>query len=56
MVPYPAEFRWLVEGQESPWFPGAALYRQDPDAFWNAAMTRLTRALEKTENPFRIAV
>lgn len=56
MVPYPAEFRWLVEGQESPCVPGAALYRQDPYAFWNAAMTRLTRALEKTENPFRIAV
>jgi tetratricopeptide (TPR) repeat protein len=56
MVPYPAEFRWMAAGHESPWFPGSGLYRQAPDAGWNAAMAQLTRALDNTENQFRMAV
>jgi len=56
MVPYPAEFRWMAAGRESPWFPGSTLYRQAPDASWGAAMTELSRVLDKTENPFQMAV
>ena len=28
LVPNPPEFRWMAEGEESPWFPGCKVYRQ----------------------------
>jgi hypothetical protein len=41
LVPWPAEWRWLVSGDESPWFPGFRIYRQRPDGDWTAALERL---------------
>jgi Flp pilus assembly protein TadD len=56
MVPYPPEFRWMAAGHESPWFPVSNLYRQSPDADWEAAMSRLADAFGTTETHFRVAV
>ena len=28
LVPFPPEWRWMNEGDESPWFPGCRVYRQ----------------------------
>lgn len=33
-VPYPPEWRWLVAGDESPWFPGFRIIRQRADQSW----------------------
>lgn len=33
-VPFPPEWRWLVAGEESPWFPGCKIIRQNPDGSW----------------------
>lgn len=33
-VPYPAEWRWLVAGDETPWFRGFRIIRQNPDGSW----------------------
>lgn len=33
-VPFPPEWRWLVAGRESPWFPGFDVVRQNPDGTW----------------------
>lgn len=41
LVPHPPEFRWMVEGNESPWFPGTGIYRQSRDGDWSAALTAL---------------
>jgi Tfp pilus assembly protein PilF len=40
LLPYPAEWRWMFEGQ-SPWFPGFAVYRQSPGNDWSDALRRL---------------
>jgi tetratricopeptide (TPR) repeat protein len=45
LVPHPPEFRWLVEGKASPWFPGDRVYRQSPDGAWQPALARLTAEL-----------
>jgi Flp pilus assembly protein TadD len=45
LVPRPAEWRWLVAGDESPWFPGFRIYRQRVDGTWGAALERLEREL-----------
>ncbi len=41
LVPYPPEWRWGSDGDESPWFPGFTLYRAGRDGSWDAAMQRL---------------
>jgi hypothetical protein len=41
IVPWPAEWRWMICGDESPWFPGFRIYRQKPDGDWSAALERL---------------
>lgn len=33
-VPFPPEWRWMVAGGESPWFPGCRLIRQSGDRSW----------------------
>lgn len=45
LIPNPPEFRWLAAGDESPWFPGMTVYRQDTDGDWSAAFAALTRDL-----------
>ena len=41
LVPRPVEWRWMISGNESPWFPGFRVYRQGPNAGWEAAIARL---------------
>jgi hypothetical protein len=43
LLPRPAEWRWMISGNESPWFPGFRLYRQGPDGDWGAAFARLAQ-------------
>lgn len=45
LVPCPAEWRWMAQGEESPWFRGFRIYRQDPDGGWRAALERLRNDL-----------
>jgi Flp pilus assembly protein TadD len=41
VIPFPAEFRWMNAGGESPWFPGFKLYRQSPARDWQPATSSL---------------
>jgi len=45
LVPWPAEWRWMTAGDESPWFPGFRIYRQKLDGDWSEALARLARDL-----------
>lgn len=45
LVPYPPEFRWMLEPPESPWFPGSPLYRESPAGGWDDAFDRLAADL-----------
>ena len=46
LVPRPTEWRWMISGDESPWFPGFRIYRQGADGDWGAAFDRLARDLQ----------
>jgi len=35
------EWRWVAEGDSSPWFPGFRLYRQQADGGWTTPLDRL---------------
>ena len=41
LVPHPPEFRWMYDGDESPWFPGSQIYRQGRDGDWSPALGAL---------------
>jgi Flp pilus assembly protein TadD len=41
LVPHPAEWRWMAEGDASPWFPGVKVLRQQRDGSWQAALSAL---------------
>jgi tetratricopeptide (TPR) repeat protein len=41
LVSRQAEFRWMAEGAESPWFPRFRIYRQGTDGDWKAALREL---------------
>lgn len=45
IVPSPAEFRWMNEGDASPWFPGCRVFRQSADGAWPQAFERLSMFL-----------
>ncbi len=45
LVPHPPEYRWMTEGDVTPWFPGCAVYRQRVDGDWDGAFTALARDL-----------
>lgn len=47
LVPYPAEWRWMLEGGESPWFPGFRTYRQTMQRKWSPALEQLRRDLQE---------
>jgi len=42
-----AEWRWMFQGDESPWFPGNQVYRQELHNGWSKAIDNLKRNLEE---------
>ncbi len=45
LVPFPSEWRWRDNGDESPWFPGMRLYRERAPGDWRPAFAALARDL-----------
>ena len=45
LLPLPAEFRWGIEGDRSPWFPAMRLHRQATSGDWSEALQGLRAAL-----------
>jgi Flp pilus assembly protein TadD len=48
LMPCPAEWRWMLAGRESPWFPGFVIYRQTSDGDWSPALAELASDLART--------
>lgn len=47
LMPHPPDYRWMVEGERSPWFPDFKVYRQTVAGSWDAALAELRSDLEK---------
>ncbi|MCH8196650.1 MAG: glycosyltransferase family protein [Proteobacteria bacterium] len=45
LIPHPPAYRWMASGDESPWFPGSAVYRQKVNGDWDGAFQALTKDL-----------
>jgi hypothetical protein len=48
LVPYPPEWRWVLETERSPWFANVRVHRQLPDGDWTGALRGLRAALTST--------
>lgn len=49
LLPFAADFRWLRERRDSPWYPTARLYRQPAFGDWNGAIAALTHELRRAD-------
>jgi tetratricopeptide (TPR) repeat protein len=47
LLPFAADFRWLRERQDSPWYPTARLYRQPRFGDWDSAVAALRQDLRQ---------
>jgi Tetratricopeptide repeat len=47
LLPYVAEWRWLLERSDSPWYPTARLFRQPALNDWAGAVTAVKDALDE---------
>ncbi|MDP1683401.1 MAG: tetratricopeptide repeat protein [Burkholderiales bacterium] len=45
LIPFPAEWRWMASGDQSPWFPGFKLYRQSVAGGWGQPLAALKHDL-----------
>ena len=45
MLPYNADWRWLLDRDDSPWYPTARLFRQTQRGNWDGVVTEIVRAL-----------
>ncbi len=45
MVPFAPDWRWMLDREDSPWYPTMRLFRQDRPGSWDGALDRLEHAL-----------
>jgi tetratricopeptide (TPR) repeat protein len=45
LLPYASDFRWLLNQDDCPWYPGARLFRQDKPGDWAGVIRRVSEAL-----------
>ena len=50
LLPYAADFRWLRERSDSPWYPSARLFRQPQFGDWDSVVTQIRQELVRFAN------
>jgi len=54
MLPFSPDWRWLLDREDSPWYPTLRLFRQRTPGAWNDVVARVATALSelvKTRHP-----
>src|SRR6266702_1061306 len=46
LVPFAPDWRWTLEGETTPWYPTARLFRQHSPGDWDAVIARVAAALK----------
>jgi len=50
LLPYHGEWRWLLDRQDSPWYPTATLFRQEKASDWNSVIRSIKAKLNELGN------
>jgi tetratricopeptide (TPR) repeat protein len=56
LLPFSPDFRWLLEREDSPWYPSARLFRQPRIGDWESALARVQQELSDkvgSKHPFK---
>ncbi|WP_428537981.1 glycosyltransferase family 9 protein [Rhodopila sp.] len=48
LIPKAADWRWMLEREDSPWYPSARLFRQPRPGAWDEPISRLRAALARS--------
>ncbi|MBI1206285.1 MAG: tetratricopeptide repeat protein [Azospirillum sp.] len=51
MIPFPPDWRWLTEREDTPWYPTMRLFRQTRPGDWEEVIERVATALERLVHP-----
>ncbi|MBR7801739.1 tetratricopeptide repeat protein [Undibacterium fentianense] len=51
LLPYEADFRWMIEREDSPWYPSMRLYRQIQVGDWNQVIEKVRSDLQSLDAP-----
>ena len=46
MIAYAPDFRWMLEREDSPWYPTMRLFRQERRGEWGDVVVRVSEALK----------
>jgi tetratricopeptide (TPR) repeat protein len=46
LLPFCPDWRWLLDREDSPWYPSAKLYRQENIGDWSGVLSRVREGLE----------
>jgi hypothetical protein len=46
LLPFAPDWRWLLEREDSPWYPSARLFRQQRAGDWATVIERVVDALQ----------
>jgi ADP-heptose:LPS heptosyltransferase len=41
LLPFVPDWRWLLDREDSPWYPSVRLYRQESPGDWNTVLRRV---------------
>ncbi len=47
MLPFNPDWRWMLEREDSPWYPSFRLFRQDRNRQWETVVERMKEALKE---------
>ena len=47
LLPFVPDWRWLLDRDDSPWYPTARLFRQDESRTWDSVIARIDAALRQ---------
>jgi ADP-heptose:LPS heptosyltransferase len=50
LLPFVADWRWLQDREDSPWYPSARLFRQPAPTNWGSVIKRLREELRSWTN------
>ncbi|WP_293126260.1 tetratricopeptide repeat protein [Microcoleus sp. bin38.metabat.b11b12b14.051] len=54
LLSFVPDWRWMLEGENSPWYPAARLFRQQKPGDWDGVGDRIKAALEQLTTPSQV--
>ncbi|MEY4717700.1 MAG: hypothetical protein RL563_318 [Pseudomonadota bacterium] len=49
LLPYVSDYRWMIDREDSPWYPTARLYRQQQYGNWKSVLNNVINELENLQ-------